>query len=339
MNPDRKKNWIGRILLLVFSLLLACLTGEVLIRAWLQATQGAARGGWQAFARGDVAPRSSHALAAITRVSRNPAVIYELRPNLSTRFGGCRLVTNSLGARAEREYARERDHAVLRIVGVGDSGMFGWDVDQGGDYLSVLERNLDARTDCAGCEVINLAVPGYNTRQELERLKETGLPLKPDIVILGWCANDFGLPFFLNRPRNHWRTRACYVERLLFNRLAFVELLEPDVVKGREPGMPAGEVPAGDRGEEAMRKTLTELRALACSRGFHVLMFGPMRKDITSLCREAGIDYVNTLEAIPSDRYPKSFRLTDMHPRPEGHRALAKELEKALEVRAWLGKK
>jgi hypothetical protein len=180
-------------------------------------------------------------------------------------------------------------------------------------------------------------VPGYNTRQELERLKDVGLALKPDIVVVGWCVNDFGLPFFTYRPRNHWRTHACYVYRILFDREGFVELVAPEVVKGREleDEMIPKEV-LSDRGTESMAKTLAELRTLADDHGFRVIVFGPMHKDIMGLCREAGIDCFNTLEEMPPGQYPKRYRIHDMHPQPEGHRVLAEHLQRALEDKGWL---
>ena len=63
----------------------------------------------------------------------------------------------------------------MRIVGIGDSGMFGWNVEQGEDYLSVLRSNLTARANGVSYEVLNLGVPGYNTQIEVESLRSKGL--------------------------------------------------------------------------------------------------------------------------------------------------------------------
>ena len=40
-------------------------------------------------------------------------------------------------------------------------------------------------------------MPGYNTRLECELLRGKGLAYKPDIVVVGWCNNDYSLPLFL----------------------------------------------------------------------------------------------------------------------------------------------
>jgi len=40
------------------------------------------------------------------------------------------------------------------------------------------------------CEIINSAVPGYSTFQELRFLERHGLKLDPDMMILQFCLND-----------------------------------------------------------------------------------------------------------------------------------------------------
>jgi len=56
-----------------------------------------------------------------------------------------------------------------------------------------------------GLEVVNLAVPGYGTDQELLQLEREGARLAPEVVVLHFCvANDFvdnTLPHFLYDPR------------------------------------------------------------------------------------------------------------------------------------------
>ncbi len=42
-------------------------------------------------------------------------------------------------------------------------------------------------------EIINLAIPGYNTVQELILLKEWGFTYRPDLIIVGFAPNDADL--------------------------------------------------------------------------------------------------------------------------------------------------
>jgi len=72
----------------------------------------------------------------------------------------------------------------LRAVVLGDSVAFGYGVDDDETFAARLHRR-------SGLEVANLGVQGYGTDQSLLRLRDVGLPLDPDVVILSVCiAND-----------------------------------------------------------------------------------------------------------------------------------------------------
>jgi len=71
----------------------------------------------------------------------------------------------------------------------------GWGVAQDMTYPGQLERMLNAkppkgfRADLH-YEVLNLGVGNYNTAQEVLRLRNLGLDLDPDLIILGYFIND-----------------------------------------------------------------------------------------------------------------------------------------------------
>lgn len=72
---------------------------------------------------------------------------------------------------------------VTRVVVLGDSNAFGWGLEDGHHFSSVLDQ-LDR------LEVINLAVTGYSTDQELMRLENEGFKFNPDVVVLQVTPND-----------------------------------------------------------------------------------------------------------------------------------------------------
>jgi lysophospholipase L1-like esterase len=85
-----------------------------------------------------------------------------------------------------------------RIVLLGDSVGFGWGVPEGKQFAALLDEGLEAT------EVINLSLSGYGTEQQLLRLKNDGLPFKPDLVILQVTPNDFDeiqFAFFNQKPK------------------------------------------------------------------------------------------------------------------------------------------
>lgn len=342
-RTNRARDWLrfaGRTILLTISLALSLLAAEVGLRAYLEKQQVSnSMERLKALRRqGKKAPfRSTHPLARIIEPSPNPALVYELQPGLDVDFGHVRVRTNSRGMRDSHEYAEGRTPGRMRIVGIGDSGMFGWGVEQDEDYMAVLESNLNARADGPRCDVLNMAVPGYNTQLEVESLRNKGLAYRPDIVIVGWCENDFGLPFFLLQKQNYWRRDLSYLYCLVFDRKRFREI-SPLLMRDRrefDSGHVMPELSAGTD-VEGVRRALLDLQSLGAREGFHVLVFGPMRETIVSLCRKLQIPYYSTIERIPAGQYPESYEVHFMHPRPDGHRVLAEHLEQELSALGWL---
>ncbi|HMB54633.1 MAG TPA: SGNH/GDSL hydrolase family protein, partial [Thermoanaerobaculia bacterium] len=81
----------------------------------------------------------------------------------------------------------------LRIVVLGDSIAAGMGIERTADVFPArLESELTRRGHAA--EVLNFAVSGYNTRQEIETLKDDALAFSPDVVLLAYCLNDHRPP-------------------------------------------------------------------------------------------------------------------------------------------------
>jgi hypothetical protein len=335
--------WIrfaAKLILLTISLAVSVVIGEIGIRVYFnnQRTANSLERLKTLREQGKPIPfHSTHPLAIIIQPSTNRLVVYELQPNLNMEFGHHELITNNDGMRQKRNYPRERAPDSVRIIGIGDSGMFGWDLDEGQNYMAVLESNLNARATGTVYEVLNLAVPGFNTQLEVETLKYKGLRYKPDIVVVGWCENDFGLPFFMWQEQNYRRKDLSYLYCLIFDREKFFDITYLGFRDQREfdRNKVTPEITAGtDR--EGVRRALAELKNLGKNHNFKVLVFGPMNAAIRDLCTSAGIPCYNTNEKIPAGKYPAEYAIHYMHPRPGGHRVLAEHLEQDLSARGWL---
>jgi len=94
-----------------------------------------------------------------------------------------------------------KDPHTFRILLLGDSLIWTGETSGGALYSQVVESNLNAlaRARARRCEVINAGVPGYTTWQELEFLRQYGLSMQPDLVVLGFVYNDVFCPY-LHRP-------------------------------------------------------------------------------------------------------------------------------------------
>ena len=90
----------------------------------------------------------------------------------------------------ERAYRDDQDDAVYRILCVGDSVTFGFNVDQADAYPRQLEALLRQRHPGRHIEVVNAGVPGWSWVQGLRFLEAYGLRLRPDLVIAAHGTND-----------------------------------------------------------------------------------------------------------------------------------------------------
>jgi len=138
----------------------------------------------------------SVSLRSIIQPHYSDSIIYELRPNLNVKFQGVNVTTNSYGMRG-KELTVEKPENIIRVALIGDSFAFGWGVEENKIFAEVIEQELNKSNTGKRYEVLNFGVPGYSTFQEVDVLEEKGLKFKPDLVLIYFVDNDWGLPFFL----------------------------------------------------------------------------------------------------------------------------------------------
>ncbi|MFH2145719.1 MAG: SGNH/GDSL hydrolase family protein [Candidatus Omnitrophota bacterium] len=107
---------------------------------------------------------------------------YEFIPNLNVPKWGVK--TNSFGM-LDKERTKEKFKDIYRIICLGDS------TTANSEYVSILERLLNEGKKQFGFEIWNCGVGGYNAIQYYRALKEKWLRYNPDMVIIGFCLNDF----------------------------------------------------------------------------------------------------------------------------------------------------
>ena len=116
-----------------------------------------------------------------------------IRPNAefwhTSVDGSWKFVTNSKGLRDTREFPYAKPAGTLRVLALGDSHTQGYEVRQHATYASVLERYL-ARHGVRA-EVLNAGVSGFSNAEALAYLENEGYRYQPDVVVLGFYANDF----------------------------------------------------------------------------------------------------------------------------------------------------
>ncbi|HEX4334388.1 MAG TPA: SGNH/GDSL hydrolase family protein [Polyangiaceae bacterium] len=181
------------LLLAVGGVLLALLVGEAMLRAYYSVrTERELSRMKQSDAPEHIDTAAGH-LAPGVRLSALPGVLYELRPDLRGTYDGHRYRSDRHGFREDRDVAVVKPPGVKRLLGIGDSWMWGMGVDNGETYLDRLGETLD------GVDIVNTAVWGYDVEQEVATLRFKGLAFRPDVVVVGLCGNDREYPTFLSR--------------------------------------------------------------------------------------------------------------------------------------------
>lgn len=121
-------------------------------------------------------------------VTDDPDLAYYLRADYETVARGMRVRLNSHGMRGP-DVPDAPAPGVHRVLALGGSTTFGEALAEDEAWPAVLERELEARTR-EPYEVLNAGVEGYNTSAELAFLEQRGLPLRPEVVVVGFSLDD-----------------------------------------------------------------------------------------------------------------------------------------------------
>ncbi|MBZ0267929.1 hypothetical protein K8I85_07225 [bacterium] len=115
---------------------------------------------------------------------------YRLAPDFSGRIERAGHVTefrtNSTGQRGGDLGPKTKP----RILALGDSFTWGWGVGEGEEWIHVTGEEL-AKRGQLDVQAVNGGVNGYGTESALALLREIGDTVRPDLVLLGFFANDY----------------------------------------------------------------------------------------------------------------------------------------------------
>lgn len=103
-------------------------------------------------------------------------------------FGNITLSTNRNGFRISPKDPDKSEPSSQQIIGIGDSVMWGTSVDEQQSLLGYLRHRLEPKNHY---DVVNAAVVGHSTLQEVQFFEKYILRMKPDIVLINFCVNDF----------------------------------------------------------------------------------------------------------------------------------------------------
>jgi lysophospholipase L1-like esterase len=316
------------------------------------------------FVRNDLADRNG-----VRIFEGDPLLFWRLKPNLHGAIWDYTVVsTNNAGLRSDQPLGPKSAGAV-RIVCLGDSVTFGFRVPvvfpdapdsydrSEAPYPVLLERWLRRANSGRAVEVVNMAVPGYSSRQALAWLRRDIERLAPDLVTIcvGW--NDVS-------PREQPDSAAMPMDA--------VHVLARRVVGSSQLLLRASLAAArverwltkADTGVSLMpRATEAEFVAnvigaarLARARGADVVLIAPIfggtpgpsadmsrmtayRAELRAAAASEGMAFLEVPE-LTEAAFPKNapyFPTEAIHPGFKGHRLLAQALLRLLEEEGMLG--
>jgi len=107
---------------------------------------------------------------------------------------------NSVGWR-DSEHSLDKPPNTYRILGLGDSYLYGQGVKRSDICLSKLQAMVSERTKETRIECINTGMSGFNTANQRELLIQRGLAYSPDLVIVHFVLNDVEPDVFRPGPK------------------------------------------------------------------------------------------------------------------------------------------
>ncbi len=263
--------------------------------------------------------------------SDDPILVYTQEPGDRQTPAGHREHFNGYGFR-EREISPFKTRT--RVVAVGDSFTYGLEVGPEDAWPAHLERRLNAGHEAdrqPPHEVFNFGMLGYNTCQEDRVVERFVLDLDPDLLLLGWYANDPERVTWNPPICGHCLTDCSLADRAAeaLTHRTRLGLAAAKGVRGLRDGAVGGaEGPSGPWGYlyrpqgiywRGMAASLTRIveRARAASVPMAVVVFPEAfarspnwRTDaIGALCDDLGVPWIDLRPALPGDelqwRVPK----------------------------------
>jgi len=119
----------------------------------------------------------------LVKYGEGDRIYYLFEPNKTYRWEGIDVEIDSYGIRGP-EISQDKGPEQFRILNLGDSVPFGWEVEFEETYGHILQQGLLLRNSERNVEVITVAIPGWTPAMAHSYLVDQGLALDPDLVVL-----------------------------------------------------------------------------------------------------------------------------------------------------------
>tara|TARA_R110002096_G_scaffold16898_9_gene57920 strand:- start:37953 stop:38750 length:798 start_codon:yes stop_codon:yes gene_type:complete len=252
-----------------------------------------------------------------------------------------RAILVGFGLVLDTEHPVAKPPGRYRIVLIGDSISAGHSIARFENmYSTVLEAQLKLRG--LDVEVINLAVSGYSTEQEVATLADRGLQFDPDLVLVGYCLNDRErndggiMTTLTNEAKNVKGVKG--VERSILHKSALFRVLWYRVLRMHKK-RPKN---FGTVSDDIVSDSFAWLEKLSEEHGFRTMVaVFPELTDLNDYAFHAEHQFVQELAAAtklqvvdllePFRACPGKLARDRYHPNEAGHRCAGHALANAIE--------
>ncbi|MBW2244883.1 MAG: SGNH/GDSL hydrolase family protein [Deltaproteobacteria bacterium] len=280
----------------------------------------------------------------LKRVSSDPGIGHEHRPNSAAHLMGVDVTINSTGQRGI-EFTRPKPDRTVRILMLGDSLTFGWGVENEHTVTGRLASHLRRGGPDLDYEVVNAGVGNYNAAMSSHWMRARGMDFEPDLVVFNFSFNDAETtPQRMGGGLAEWsyayvyfRGRLGEVARRVFGgadwSTYYRELYADDTAGWREAQEQLGLLAQFCK-QQSVPLVLVNYPEL------HELDPYPLAdvsNKIQALSRRLGLPYLDLLDAIRSER-PEALWITpgDPHPNAYADSLIADALFGFLRDGGWL---
>jgi lysophospholipase L1-like esterase len=267
--------------------------------------------------------------SGLLRPASNPAIVYELKPDVNSYFKLAKLKTNSNGLR-DKEYALSKSGEVFRAAVIGDSFTMPAGVEIDEAYHSLLEERLNREQRESTYEFINFGVGGYDLRQYLAVMRFKAREYDPDLIIVGFCPeNDHKISLDKIFQQQYKVRPATYP---FFNSFVLASL-EKLLGTGDNRDRRYAESSDGDE-EQYMNHLFSEMSALSEENNIPIVIVyldtvynATVSRKIESLVVDNGLHYLNAstpFAGVDSTEY--AIYPIDNHPNGKANRIFSEQL-------------
>jgi hypothetical protein len=281
--------------------------------------------------------------SGLIRLSSDPEIGYEFKPNLRTYFKLKRLETNSQGFR-DREYPLEKPGGTFRVAVCGASYAAGAGVELEETFHSILEDRLNRESGALRYEWINMAVGGHSPYETIGMIRTKALAYRPDLILFSTT------PYMYRYKKNPPLDKIKPVSRPFFGCYAYTlarrtwwQFFNKQALVHREKGSRDPE-----EIRSIIRDVFSRLDAIRNETGIPIVILLLEHKDnsleilpeIEKIAGEHDLPMINTIDEV-SRHQPLTdfcFNRLDCHPNPKAHRLFTEIVYRALKENHFYGK-